>query len=257
MSTQGSVTTDITNRIATITFQHPKGNALTRKTLEELEQAITSVGNDRDIRVVVIHSEGDGAFCGGAYFEELMKISTYEEGKRFFMGFARVINAMRKCPKLIIARVQGKAVGGGVGIAAAADHALAHPSAAVKLSELALGIGPFVVEPAICRKIGKSGFSTLAIDATHWYKAEWARKKGLYADILDSTDQLDHAVFELAEKLAKSNPEAIREFKKIFWSGTEHWDTLLEERAEISGRLVLSEYTRNYIDNAKNGNTGE
>lgn len=253
MSKNGSITKDTTNNIATITFHHPKGNSLPGKMLRKLAQTITDAGKDEDARVIVLKSEGDGAFCGGAYFDELLEISNYQEGKQFFMGFALVINAMRKCPKFVIVRVQGKAVGGGVGIAAAADHTLAHTSADVKLSELAIGIGPFVVGPAVRRKIGENNFSTLAIDATQWYDANWAHKKGLYAHIFDTHEELDSAVDKLSVELSKSSPEAMQELKKVFWKGTDHWDTLLAQRAEISGRLVLSDFTRNFIENFKQG----
>jgi len=251
MTENGSIELDITNNIGTVTFHHPKGNSLPGAMLRELAGTISDAGNNEEIKVVVLRSRGDGAFCAGASFDELMEISNYQEGKHFFMGFALVLNAIRTCPKLVIVRVQGKAVGGGVGIAAAGDYTLAHESAAVKLSELALGIGPFVVGPAVRRKIGDSGFSTLAIDATSWYDAEWAHDRGLYAQICETHEELDQAVDELSTHLAESSPEAMEELKKVFWRGTDHWDTLLEQRAEISGRLVLSDYTRNFIENFK------
>lgn len=251
MPENGTITTNIENNIGTIEFHHPKGNSLPSQMLRDLAETITELGNNEEARVLVIRSKGDGAFCGGAYFDELIEISDYDEGKRFFMGFARVINAMRTCPKLIVARVQGKAVGGGVGIAAAADHTLAHRSADVKLSELALGIGPFVVGPAVRRKIGDTAFSTLAIDAIHWYDAEWAHQQGLYAHLYDTGEALDEAVNELGGNLAQSSPEAMKVLKNVFWRGTDHWPTLLEQRAEISGRLVLSDYTRNFIEEFK------
>jgi methylglutaconyl-CoA hydratase len=251
MPDSGSISKDITNQIATITFHHPKGNSMPGEMLRNLADTVTDMGKNEDSRVIVIKSGGDGAFCGGAFFDELLEISSYEEGKHFFMGFAHVINAMRKCPKLIIARIQGKTVGGGVGIAAAADHTLAHKSADIKLSELALGIGPFVVGPAVRRKIGETNFSTLAIDATQWYDAAWAHNKGLYAQLFETHKELDNAVDELATSLSQYNPEDMKELKKVFWRGTDHWDTLLEQRAEISGRLVLSDYTRAFIKKFK------
>ncbi|MDR8393312.1 enoyl-CoA hydratase/isomerase family protein [Aliifodinibius sp. S!AR15-10] len=251
MPDSGSINRDITNQIATITFHHPKGNSMPGEMLRNLAETIIDMGKTEDAPVIIIKSDGDGAFCGGAFFDELLEISNFDEGKHFFMGFAHVINAMRKCPKLIIARVQGKTVGGGVGIAAAADHTLAHNSAGIKLSELALGIGPFVVGPAVRRKIGETNFSTLAIDATQWYNAVWAHNKGLYAHIFETHKELDNAVNELATNLSQYNPEAMKELKKVFWRGTDHWDTLLEQRAEISGRLVLSDYTRIFIQKFK------
>lgn len=251
MPDTGSITTHIAEHIGTVTFHHPKGNSLPGQLLRDLAKTITELGNQDTVGVIVLQSLGEGAFCAGASFDELMAISDYEEGKHFFMGFAHMLNAMRKCPKLIIVRVQGKTVGGGVGIASAGDYTLAHESASVKLSELALGIGPFVVGPAVRRKIGDTQFSTLAIDAAHWYPADWAYQKGLYARLCGSYEELDNAVDELAGQLAGSNPRAMEELKRVFWRGTDHWDTLLEQRAEISGRLVLSEYTRNFIENFK------
>lgn len=251
MPENGSITTDITNKIGTITFHHPKGNSLPGKLLRKLAETITEIGNNDEARVIVLQSKGDGAFCAGASFDELMAISNYEEGKHFFMGFALVLIAMRKCPKLIIVRVQGKTVGGGAGIASAGDYTMAHTSASVKLSELALGIGPFVVGPAVRRKIGDANFSTLAVDAATWYDAFWAHQNGLFARVFKTHDELDQAVNALARQLAGSSPEAMKELKSVLWNGTDHWDTLLEQRAEISGRLVLSDYTRIFIENFK------
>lgn len=233
--------------IATITFQHPKSNSLPGNVLRELAETITKLGQDDAVKVLILKSAGERAFCAGASFDELLAIDNETVGKEFFMGFARVINAARKCPKFIIGRVQGKAVGGGVGMAAASDYCLAMDTASVKLSELAIGIGPFVVGPAVERKMGTSAFSTLAINATEWSNAKWAMEKGLYADIFASITELDDAVSELADRLAKSSPEAMALLKKATWTNTDHWDDLLEERAAMSGRLVLSEFTAKAI----------
>ncbi|MEX0904581.1 MAG: enoyl-CoA hydratase/isomerase family protein [Balneolaceae bacterium] len=244
---QGSVSYSNKNNIGTIEFYHPKGNSLPGSLLRELAETITRAGEDEDNRVIVLRSAGEGAFCAGASFDELLAVSDFEEGKHFFMGFAHVLNAMRTCPKMIIARVHGKTVGGGIGIAAAADYTVAQSGASVKLSELALGIGPFVVGPAVGRKIGTAAFSTLALDARTWYSAEWAHEKGLYGKLLPSTDELNTAVNKLADELAESNPDAMKELKEILWQSTGHWDSTLEQRAEISGRLVLSDFTKDFI----------
>lgn len=244
----GSVDTDVRDGIATITFQHPAHNSLPGKLLAELAQSIRLAGQDKVVRVIVLKSGGDRTFCAGASFDELISIKDFETGKAFFMGFARVINAMRTCPKFIIGRVQGKTVGGGVGVAAATDYCLATKYASVKLSELAIGIGPFVVGPAVERKLGSSGMQQLAINATEWQSADWARQRGLYADVYDTAEEMDKAVEDLAQKLAASNPEAMRQLKEVFWGGREDWDTLLEERAAASGRLVLSDFTVNAIE---------
>ena len=233
--------------VAVVTFAHPRSNSLPGAVLAELADTIRGLGDRSDVRVVVLGSAGDRAFCAGASFDELVAISDEAEGLRFFMGFANVINAMRSIPQLVIGRVQGKAVGGGVGVASAVDYCLATKHAAVKLSELAVGIGPFVVGPAVERKLGVSAMSQLAIDATEWRSAEWAADRGLYASVHQDAAALDEAVEALAGRLAASNPEAMAEMKATFWRGTEDWDRLLADRASISGRLVLSEFTRNAI----------
>lgn len=248
---QGQVDLQIAEGIATITFSHPASNSLPGKILGQLADTISELGKHSEVMVIILQSAGNRAFCAGASFDELMAIDSLETGKTFFSGFANVINACRKCPKLIIGRVQGKAVGGGVGLASAVDYCLATKFAAVKLSELAIGIGPFVVGPAVERKIGTSAMSQLAINATEWKSAEWARSKGLYAEIFEDTEALDAGIQALAGKLVKSNPEAMRLLKKIFWQGTEHWDDLLAERAAMSGELVLSDFTRNAIEQFK------
>ena len=219
--------------------------------LSELAATVRELGLRSDVKVVVLGSAGDRAFCAGASFDELVAISDEEAGLAFFMGFAHVINALRSIPQLVIGRVQGKAVGGGVGVAAATDYCLATQHAAIKLSELAVGIGPFVVGPAVERKLGVSAMSQLSIDASAWRSSEWACSRGLYAEVLDDIAALDAAVDALAGRLASSNPEAMSALKQVFWSGTEAWDTLLAERAAISGRLVLSDFTRDAIQRFK------
>ncbi len=236
------------NGIGTIEFGHPMSNSLPGKILRKLADTITLLGNEDKVKVIVLRSTGEKAFCAGASFDELISIKDLETGKVFFSGFAGVINACRKAPKFIIGRVQGKAVGGGVGVASAVDYCLATRYADVKLSELAVGIGPFVVGPAVERKIGLSAMSELAINATEWRSADWAKKKGLYTDVFDTAEDMDSEIDRLALRLAKSNPEAMRMLKEVFWQGTEHWDTLLAERAEMSGTLVLSEFTVNAIN---------
>lgn len=245
---QGTVAFKINEGIATITFGHPLSNSLPGKILKKLADTITELGKNEEAKVIILKSEGERAFCAGASFDELISIKDLETGKNFFMGFANVINACRKCPKFIIGRVQGKAVGGGVGLASAVDFCYATKYAEVKLSELAIGIGPFVVGPAVERKIGASGMSQLAINATEWRGAKWAREKGLYADVFETIEEMDEDIKILAKKLAKSNPEAMALLKQTFWKGTEDWDLLLEERAAMSGKLVLSEFTVSAIN---------
>jgi methylglutaconyl-CoA hydratase len=243
----------VDNGVGYVTFFHPQSNSLPGELLGWLADEIIKCGKDPLVKVIVLKSEGEKAFCAGASFDELSAINDMETGKKFFSGFANVINAMRSVPKFVIARVQGKAVGGGVGLASAADYTLATDAAAVKLSELAVGIGPFVVGPAVERKIGTSAFTELAIDAASWRNAYWAKEKGLYADVFKTIEELDKAVDELAARLAASSPEAMHELKKIFWNDSAHWDTLLTERAAVSGQLVLSDFTRNAIAKFKAG----
>jgi len=236
------------NKIGTIEFYHPKGNSLPGGILKELTKVIHEASIDSSTQVLVLKSGGEGAFCAGASFDELCNISNAEEGKEFFMGFANVINAMRTCPKMIICRIHGKAVGGGIGIIAASDFSVAMKGASIRLSELSLGIGPFVVGPAVGRKLGTSAFATLAIDAKTWYGSDWALANGLYNKLTDSVGELDKEVDRLAKSLAESNPNALRNMKDIMWQSTGHWSATLEQRAEISGELVLSDYTRNFIN---------
>lgn len=237
--------------IATIEFGHPLSNSLPGKILQKLADTITEQGKRDEVKVIILRSEGERAFCAGASFDELISIKDFETGKEFFSGFAKVINACRKCEKLIIGRVHGKAVGGGVGVASAVDYCYATRYADVKLSELAVGIGPFVVGPAVQRKMGMSAMSQLAINATEWRSAQWAYENGLYAEVFDTAEEMDQQINELAVRLSKSNPEAMSMLKKIFWEGTENWDTLLIERAEMSGKLVLSDFTVNAINKFK------
>ena len=245
------VKSNINNGIGTITFFHPQSNSMPGAQLRNLAAEIEKLGQDQNVKVIVLKSEGDKAFCAGASFDELIAIKDIATGLKFFSGFAAVINAMRKAPKFIIARVQGKAVGGGVGIASAADYTFATQAAQVKLSELAVGIGPFVVGPAVERKVGNAAFAQLTINATEWQSAQWAKEKGLFADLAENIEEMDKQIDALADKLSKSNPEAMAMLKKVIWQGTDHWDNLLIERAGMSGKLVLSDFTVNAINQFK------
>ncbi len=246
-----SVNQIIKNQIATITFFHPEQNSLPSNVLAELAETITIAGKNPEIKVIILKSGGDRTFCAGASFQELISINNAESGKIFFSGFANVINAMRKCPKFIIGRIQGKTVGGGVGIAASTDYCMATKFASIKLSELNIGIGPFVVSPVIERKIGLSALSQIAIDANNFYDASWALQKGLYANVYETIDELDQEILKFANHLCTYNPEAMTEMKQIFWQNTNHWDDLLAERAAISGRLVLSDFTKETLKKFK------
>lgn len=250
-SNEAYVRTESHHGITTIEFYHPQSNSLPGSLLSQLAHEIHFSGTHDETKVIVLKSFGEKVFCSGASFDELSNINNLEEGAKFFSGFANVINAMRKCPKFIIVRVQGKCVGGGVGLVAAADYAIATTKAEIKLSELAVGIGPFVVGPAVERKIGSSAFSGLAIDAKSWRNTDWAKRKGLFAEVHETVEGMDESVNNLAETLAHSNPKAMEEMKKMFWTGTEHWDKLLKDRAEISGKLILSEFSKNAINKFK------
>lgn len=247
----GYVKSEFHNHTTAIEFFHPQSNSLPLRMLDELTQAVHRAGNDDETRVIILKSVGPKVFCAGASFDELASIQNAEEGLQFFSGFGRVINAMRICPKFIIARVQGKCVGGGLGLVAAADYAIATENAEVKLSELSIGIGPFVVGPVIERRIGVSSFSQLAIDATMWRSAQWAGRKGLFAEVHLTAEGMDESISKLAHTLIHSSPEAMAEMKKIFWKGTENWDHLLLERAAISGKLVLSSFAKDAIEKFK------
>jgi len=244
---QGTITLAIHQHIATIEFSHPKHNMLPTQTMQRLSDTITQAGQDDNVHVIILKSGGNRTFCSGASFEELMEVTTAEEGHQFFLGLAGIIKACKNCPKIIIGRIQGKAVGAGAGIAAAVDHCFGNQYAAVRLSELAIGIGPFVVGLPVAHKVGLSAYAQMALDANTWHSAQWAREKGLYTNVYDSTEEMDAAIETLAQSLSKSNVEAQTLIKKAIWKGTDHWEALLSERAAISGRLALSSYTENAI----------
>ena len=246
---QGSLFTNIQQKVATIEFGHPASNSFPSELLARLTNELNSLSKNNEVAVIILKSEGEKTFCAGASFDELIAIKNLEEGKQFFSGFANVINAMRTCGKIIIGRVQGKAVGGGLGLAAACDYVLATEFASIKLSELTIGIGPFVIAPAIERKMGIAALSELTLDATSWKNAYWAKEKGLYAQVFETIKELDFEVNLLASKLASYNPEALASMKKILWENTQHWDDLLIQRASITGELVMSEFTKNALAN--------
>lgn len=248
---EGYVKTETHKGVSTVEFFHPKSNSLPGDILEELVKQIHVAGTHHETKVIVLKSAGDRSFCAGASFDELALIKNEAEGLKFFSGFANVINAMRKCPKFIIGRIQGKCVGGGVGLAAAVDYAIALNTAEIKLSELAIGLGPFVIGPVVERKIGNAAFSALAIDAAIWRNSEWAKKKNMFAEVHETTENMDESIFRLANHLAQSSLQAMAQMKKMLWKGTENWDELLKQNAAISGKLALSEFTKNAIEKFK------
>jgi len=243
----GTLHTQIHNKIATLTFSHPQGNSFPSELLSDLTTEFDKLSQNKEIVLILLKSAGEGAFCAGASFDELLSISDSEKGKVFFSGFANLINAMRKCSKIIVGRIHGKTVGGGVGIIATCDYAFANTEASIKLSELSIGIGPFVIEPTISRKIGKSAMLEMALEPDTWKDANWAKNKGLYTKTYQNTTDLDKEIEFFCSKLTTYNPEALHQMKKISWEGTENWDTLLYDRAAISGNLVLSNFTKNAL----------
>jgi methylglutaconyl-CoA hydratase len=248
---QGTLTTTIENKIATVQFGHPASNSFPRHLLNKLTSELDSLSTNHDVSIVILKSEGTGAFCAGASFDELLAVADLEKGTEFFSGFAHLINAMRRCSKLIVGRIHGKAVGGGVGIASTCDYAFATVDASIKLSELAIGIGPFVIEPAVSRKIGKIAMSTMTLEAHEWKTAQWAYDNGLYAKVLPNVEALDSELEKFTSRLAAYNPDSLLEMKKIIWEGTNHWETLLLERAAITGKLVLSNYAKTALEQFK------
>ena len=247
----GTIETIINGNIATLLFFHPSSNSFPSTLLQQLTDEINTLSKNDSVSIIILKSAGTGAFCAGASFDELLSVSNYEEGSRFFSGFANVINAMRKCPKLIIGRIHGKAVGGGVGLASACDYSFATTKSEIKLSEIAIGIGPFVIEPAVSRKIGKMAMSEMTLNPTVWKTSKWAFEKGLFSEVFETIEDLDIRLEEYTKELSSYNPDALLEMKKVLWEGTSHWDSLLYERAAISGRLVLSDFTKNALEKFK------
>lgn len=243
----GTVTTHIADGVATVEFAHPKGNSLPAQLLNDLAAAIQAAGADPAARVIVLRSAGDSTFCAGASFDEFLAVSTPEQGQAFFSGFSRVILAMIRAPKFVLTRVQGQAAGGAIGLIAASDYSVAVRTARLKLSELQVGIGPFVVGVVIERKLGLASFMNLGVHAD-WHDAAWGERHGLYSALVDDAVALDTAVAAHAARLAASNPEAMREMKRVFWAGTEDWAERMAERAGMSGRMVLSEFTRRALE---------
>lgn len=247
----GSIKTEIANNIAKVTFSHPASNSFPSSLLQQLTDELASLNKNESVTVIILQSEGTGAFCAGASFDELVAISNYEDGSKFFSGFANVINAMRKCSKLIIGRIHGKAVGGGVGLAAACDYTFATQKSDIKLSEIAIGIGPFVIEPAMSRKIGKTALAEMTLTPTLWKSANWAKEKGLFTEVFENIDDLDERLENYTNELAQYNKEALSDLKQVLWEGADNWDSLLYERAAISGRLVLSDFTKKALEKFK------
>lgn len=247
----GSISTVIENTVATIIFSHPASNSFPSALLQQLTNELNTVDKNPEVAIIVLKSEGNTTFCAGASFDELLSLTTLDEGTKFFSGFANVINAMRNCSKLIIGRIQGKAVGGGVGLAAACDYTFATQNSMIKLSEIAVGIGPFVIEPAVSRKMGKMAFAEMTLTPTEWKSASWAKENHLFSEVFESLDELDIRLNNFTSELVSYNKTALIEMKKVLWKGTENWNQLLYERAAISGKLALSEETKQALKKFK------
>ena len=250
-SISGHIHTKIEENIATISFFHPASNSFPSHLLAELTQVFNQLNEQENVHVIILKSEGEKAFCAGASFDELLAVDTIEKGTTFFSGFANVINAMRTSQKIIIGRIHGKTVGGGVGLAAACDYTFATQAASIKLSELAIGIGPFVIEPAVSRKIGVPAMSEMTLEAETWKTASWAHHQKLFTQLFDTIEEMDQALFQFVKTLSSYNPQGLQEMKKVMWQGTAHWDQLLTERAKISGTLVLSDFTKKALEQFK------
>ncbi|SIQ00040.1 enoyl-CoA hydratase/isomerase family protein [Maribacter ulvicola] len=247
----GSLYTRIDGKVAHVEFGHPASNSFVSELLERLTDTINELSDNKAISVILLKSEGEKAFCAGASFDELLEVSNLEEGKAFFSGFAHVINAMRKCKKVIVGRVHGKTVGGGVGLAAACDYVYSNVNSSIKLSELSIGIAPLVIAPAVARKIGAAAMGEMSLAPTEWKSAYWAQEKGLFNKVYDSVQEMDKELDFFILKLESYNPDALTEWKKVLWEGTDHWDTLLTDRAAITGKLALSDFTRNALSKFK------
>lgn len=248
----GSLYTKIENQIATIEFGHPNANSFPLELLERLAKEFDLLSDNESVSLIILKSEGDKAFCAGASFDELLAIENEAEGVRFFQGFANLFLAIRRCKKLIVGRVQGKTVGGGVGLVAALDYVFAVEAASIKLSELSLGIGPFVIAPVILRKAGQATLNELFMAPDQWKNAYWAQQKGLFARVFENAKEMDEAISHFAERLLQSNPEALSHMKRITWQHTEHWEQELLDNAVISGKLVLSQQTKSMLEKFKN-----
>lgn len=243
----GFVTQELKNNIAEITFGTPKSNALPGEILEKLAQTIIESGKDENVKAILLKSEGEKAFCAGASFDELLEIEELEKSKIFFGGFAKVLNAMRNCGKLVVVRVQGKTTGGGVGIACAADYCFATKDAAMALTELNLGIGPFVIGPYVERKIGKSAYGAMSIDAD-FRSADWCEKHDVYHSVSENIQEMDEKIAAFMNKLSERSAEALALIKKVSWEGSEHFDQLMPERILMSASLILEDSAKKNIE---------
>ena len=247
----GSLYASRSGALARIEFGHPASNSLNSELLARLQTEMNKFGDDDTVHTILIQSEGERAFCAGASFDELMEVSTPENSTAFFSGFAGLINTLRNCPVPVVARVHGKAVGGGVGLIAACDYALATEAASIRLSEIGIGIAPLVIAPAVMRKTGASGLSELSLAPGEWKSAYWAQEKGLFARVFEKRGDLDKESENFAAQLARHPRTALIALKRALWEGTAHWDSLLPERAAETGRLALSAETQQALKRFK------
>lgn len=244
------VISEIKNNIAEITFGTPKSNSLPGAILEKLAQTILEEGVKKEVKAILIKSAGEKAFCAGASFDELLAIDELETSKKFFGGFAKVLNAMRNCGKIVVVRVQGKTTGGGVGIACGADYCFATKDAALALTEINLGIGPFVIGPYVERKIGKSQFSAMAIDA-EFRSAEWAEEHNIYHSVSENIAEMDIKLDDFLQKLSTRSDDALALIKKVSWEGTDYFNMLMPDRIHMSASLILEDSAKKNIEAIK------
>jgi methylglutaconyl-CoA hydratase len=240
----GFINYNIKDSVLHLEFGHPLGNSLPSNLLSGLKNSITTASTDDSIKVILLKSSGN-SFCGGASFNELVKIDNLEDATEFFMGFANLMLAIKECPKPVVAKVHGKSVGGGLGIIAASDWAIGTEKSSIRLSEISIGIGPFTIGPVLVRKIGVGNFQRLSLSAD-WIDSNWGLNSGLFQEICNS-DALETVTESRIEHFKKLDPISFAENKKLMWSFSDITEDSLRVKASNVSKLLLNQNTQSIL----------
>jgi methylglutaconyl-CoA hydratase len=201
--------------VVTVTLDRPDvRNALSAGLITELTRCMREIAGREDVRAVILTGEGD-SFCAGAdigYMRQTASFS-YEENLEDAGRLAALFESIAECPKPVVARIKGAAIGGGVGLVAAADVSVAEEGTIFAFSEVRLGISPATIAPFVLRKIGHSHARSLFLTGER-FGAERAREIGLVHEVAPE-GELDEVVQKKIGQITSGGPESLASTKRL------------------------------------------
>lgn len=234
---------ELRDEVLTVTLDRPDvHNAFNDELIHEAIDLFSNI-DPGAARVLVLRGSGKN-FCAGADLNWMSRMVSYtrDENIRDSSLLAKMFALMNDCPVPVVGRIHGAAIGGGVGLVAVCDVAIASSDTKFGLSEVKLGILPAVISPYVIAKIGETHARALFLTGER-FEAERAMRIGLVHRVVDSVAELDAAVYETVTQLKTSGPEAVRECKKLIAhvAGSERADAIPYTIEAIATRRVSEE----------------